>query len=143
MSNSIPSSAPRQSRIPTYSGFFEIFIKQQGTETRIPKIVYFNHERWCFYDAKLGDNESDFRGPHSALTVIGHVNNGTLSFPWQPYEYIESLYPVRSDTSVTVDATRRALDIALSAQKPIWMAPTTSPDYFPPTGQEPADVFRK
>jgi len=139
-----PSSTPQQSRIPTYSGFFQIFIKQKWTETRVPKLVYFNSERWFFYWAEAGDSEQKFRGPHTGLSVVWVVQGSAITFPNnKDYEIAETISLVNSRLQEVPDRTKTALAVALAAQKPIYTASATSPDYFPPTGQEPADVFRK
>jgi hypothetical protein len=144
MVSSAPSLAPKQSKIPAYSWFFQILIKQKWTETRVPKLVYFNTDRWVFYSAEAGDSEEKFRGPHTVLSVVWAVQGGAITFPSnREYEVVETISPVNSDSNGISERTRTALEVALAGAKPIYHALSTSPDYFPLTWQPPANIFKR
>jgi len=112
-----------------------MFIKQRWTETRIPKLVYFNSERWFFYAAEAGDSEQKFRGPHTGLSVVWVVQGSAITFPSnKEYEVAETISPVNSGSDGVSDRTRDVLEVALAGTRPIYQAPSTSPSYFPQTG---------
>ena len=101
--NSLHSSRPIQSRIPTYSWFFEVWITQKQNETRVKKSVYFNHERWYFYAVSDGDVEAKFRGPEGWLEIVWYVENGEIKFPISrnsQYVAMETIHPMSQSALV-------------------------------------------
>lgn len=88
------SSSLNASKAPTYSGFFEVWIVQKWTDTRLRKNVYFNSERGCFYAFSEGDNKSKFYGPANGLEVVGYLDNWQIKLTNPQSIVMETIHPM-------------------------------------------------
>lgn len=127
----ISPESPKQSRMPTQSGMYRMNIKKKWTETRIVKMVFFNRDRWHFYVASFSDDIQKFHGAENNLEIVWVLNSDwKIVFPNNPEYFVAETIHVSNSVESLSHERRTALRVALSAQKPIWFAASTVPDYL-------------